>query len=172
MTPIYLDYNATTPVDPAVVETMLPFIHKHFGNPSSSHVFGATARRAVEKARGQVAAMLGCGVDEVIFTSGGSESNNYAIKGAARAYRHKGNHVITSRVEHPAVSEVCRYLEKEGFGITFLPVDGNGLVDPRRVEEALTPETILISVMHANNEVGTIEPIAEIAEIAAKKRGY
>lgn len=165
MKPIYLDYNATTPVDPRAAEAMLPFIHEHFGNPSSSHIFGTTAKKAVEKARKQVTEMLHCQIDEVIFTSGGSESNNYAIKGAAHAYRHKGNHIITSSVEHPAVIEVCRYLEEQGYNVTYLRVDEYGLVDPHQVEDAITPQTILITIMHANNEVGTVEPIAEVAEI-------
>lgn len=166
MKPVYLDYNATTPIDPRVAEAMLPFIHEHFGNPSSSHVFGVTTKNAVEKARRQVAQVLKCEPNEVIFTSGGSESNNYAIKGAAHAYRGKGNHVITSVIEHPAVLEVCKYLEEEGFLVTYLPVEGDGIVDVRKVEEAITPQTILITIMHANNEVGTIQPIREIARIA------
>lgn len=166
MTPIYLDYNATTPIDPQVAEAMLPFLYRHFGNPSSSHTFGATARKAVEKARRQVAETLRCGTDELIFTSGGTESNNFAIKGAARAYRHSGNHIITSSVEHPAVTKVCKYLERQGYEVTYLPVDEYGLVDLEQVEEAITPQTILVTIMHANNEVGTIEPIADIADIA------
>ena len=166
MSPIYLDYNATTPIDPQVAQAMLPFIHQDFGNPSSSHAFGVAARDGVEKARAQVSDLLGCEADELIFTSGGTESNNYAIKGVAGAYRHKGNHIITSSVEHPAVVEVCNYLQEKGYRVTFLPVDEFGLVDPGRVEDAITPETILITIMHANNEVGTIEPISEIAEIA------
>ena len=166
MKPVYLDYNATTPIDPQVAEAMLPFIHEHFGNPSSGHIFGVTTKNAVEKARSQVAQVLRCEPDEVIFTSGGSESNNYAIKGAAHAYRGKGNHIITSTIEHPAVLEVCKYLEEEGFLVTNLPVEGDGIVDVRKVEEAITPQTILITIMHANNEVGTIQPIREIARIA------
>lgn len=165
-TPVYLDYNATTPIDPAVAEAMMPYIHHHFGNPSSSHAYGIEAKRAVEKARNQVAEMLHCQIDEIIFTSGGTESNNHAIKGAAYSYRKKGNHIITSAVEHPAVLEVCKYLEEDGFKITYIPVDENGLVDPAKILDAITPSTILISVMHANNEVGTIEPIKEIAKIA------
>jgi cysteine desulfurase len=168
MPPVYLDYNATTPIDPRVGDIMIPYIRDHFGNPSSSHVFGNAARKAVDKARRQVADLLHCGPDEIIFTSGGSEANNYAIKGAARAYRHKGNHIITSQIEHPAVTEVCKYLETEGYKVTYLPVDEYGLVDPARVEDAVTPQTILITIMHANNEVGTIEPIAEIAAIARR----
>ena len=165
MADIYLDYNATTPIEPRVAEAMLPYLSRHFGNPSSVHAQGVAAKKAVEKARRQVAEMLGCEVEEVVFTSGGSESNNYAIKGVARAYKNKGNHIITSSIEHPAVAEVCRYLEVEGCRITWLPVDASGLVDPEDVEAAITPHTILISVMHANNEVGTVEPIREIAEI-------
>ncbi|MCK5406924.1 MAG: cysteine desulfurase, partial [Candidatus Krumholzibacteria bacterium] len=166
MSQIYLDYNATTPIDPRAAEAMAPFLHTHFGNPSSGHAIGVAAKKAVDKARGQVAAMLGCGIDEVVFTSGGSESNNYAIKGVAYAYRSRGNHIITSSVEHPAVTEVCRFLEIQGYKITWLPVDEHGLVDPNDVEKAITPQTILVTVMHANNEVGVVEPVAEIAAIA------
>lgn len=166
MKPIYLDYNATTPIDPRAAEAMLPFIHEHFGNPSSGHIYGANARAAVDRARSRVARMLGCKDDEVIFTSGGSESNNYAIKGAAYACRNKGNHIITSSIEHPAVTEVCKYLEKQGFKVTYLPVNKYGLVNSVDVDKAITPKTILITIMQANNEVGTIEPITEIADIA------
>jgi len=163
---IYLDYNATTPIDERVVDAMFPYLYEHFGNPSSSHIFGIEAKKGVEKARSQVANMLGCKVDEIVFTSGGSESNNQAIKGAALANREKGNHIITSSIEHPAVLEVCGYLRKNGFKITVLSVDEKGWVNPHDVEKAITPQTILISIMHANNEVGTIEPIKEISEIA------
>jgi len=166
MQPIYLDYNATTPVDPKVGEAMLPYVTEHFGNPSSSHTYGLKTREAIDKARQQIADMLHCQTDEIIFTSGGTEANNYAIKGAARAYSDKGNHIIASTVEHPAVTKVCQFLEEQGFKVTYLPVDEFGLVDPIQVEQAITPETILITIMHANNEVGTIEPIAEIADIA------
>ncbi|MGD9401505.1 MAG: selenide, water dikinase SelD [bacterium] len=169
MEAIYLDYNATTPIDPRVADAMMPFIREHFGNPSSGHAYGVAARKAVDRARAQVAALLGCEVYEVIFTSGGSESNNFAIKGAAHAYRSRGNHIITSAVEHPAVTEVMKFLEGEGYRVTYLPVDDYGLVDPARVEEAITPATILITVMHANNEVGTVEPIGEIAAIARSR---
>lgn len=169
MKPIYLDYNATTPIDPRVAASMLPFIHEHFGNPSSSHIFGATAKKAVEKARSQLAQMLRCQTDEIVFTSGGSEANNYAIKGAALANRDKGNHIITSAIEHPAVLEVCRYLENFGFRISYLPVNAYGLVDPKHMQEAITTQTILITIMLANNEVGTVEPIGEIAEIAHRQ---
>ena len=163
---IYLDYNATTPIDPAVAEAMLPYVHGLFGNPSSGHSFGLAARQGVDLARQQVAGLLGCSEDDLIFTSGGTEANNHAIKGVAGAYRHRGNHIITSAVEHPAVTEVCGYLEGQGIRTTYLPVDEYGMVDPRLVEEAITPETVLVTIMHANNEVGTIQPIAEIAEIA------
>ena len=162
---IYLDYNATTPIDPAVAEAMLPYVHGLFGNPSSGHSFGLAARQGVDRARQQVAGLLGCAEDDLIFTSGGTEANNHAIKGVAEAYRHRGNHIITSAVEHPAVTEVCRYLETHGVRTTYLPVDEHGMVDPGQVEEAITPETVLVTIMHANNEVGTIQPIAEIAEI-------
>ncbi len=166
MRPVYLDYNATTPIDPRVSRAMLPFLHEHFGNPSSGHAYGLEARRALDNARTQVAKLLGSHPEEIVFTGGGSESNNYAIKGLAEANRARGNHIITSAVEHPAVTEVCRFLASRGFAATVLPVDEYGLVDPRSVEKALTPKTILISIMHANNEVGTVQPIREIAEIA------
>ena len=170
MNPIYLDYNATTPIDPEVAEAMLPFVHQHFGNPSSSHVLGTFAKNAVEEARSQVATMLKCRAEEVVFTSGGTESNNYAIKGVAGAYRHKGNHIITSSVEHPAVIEVCRFLENPGWEqsgcrVTYLPVDEFGMLAPAQVEAAITPQTVLVTIMHGNNEVGTVEPIREIADI-------
>ncbi len=168
MKAIYLDYNATTPIDPRVAEAMKPFITEHFGNPSSNHVFGITSKRALEKARRQVADLLNGSVEEIIFTSGGSESNNYAIKGIAHAYRHKGNHIITSAIEHPAVFEVCQYLENIGFSVSYVPVSNEGLVDPAQVEAAITEETILISIMHANNEVGSVQPIRKLADIAHK----
>ena len=164
--PIYLDYNATTPVDPAVAAAMRPFLTEGWGNPSSTHWYGVRAREAVEHARRQVSVLLGCRPDEVVFTSGGSESNNFAIKGTALALRETGNHIITTQIEHPAVIQVCRYLESEGFTVTYLPVDETGLVSPSDVKRAITPATILITVMHANNEVGTIQPIQEIAAIA------
>lgn len=170
MKPVYLDYNATTPIDPDVFEAMRPFLTDHFGNPSSSHICGVKARKAVEKARGQVADLLECDPAEIIFTSGGTESNNHAIKGAAFAGQANGRHIVTSAVEHPAVTEVCRYLETLGFRVSTLPVDGSGMIDLKGLEKALTPETILISVMHANNEVGTIQPIEEIAAMARDRR--
>jgi cysteine desulfurase NifS/selenium donor protein len=167
---IYLDYNATTPVDQEVAQAVKPYLYEHFGNPSSAHGFGSETKLAVEKARRQVASLINCQPGEIIFTSGGSESNNYAIKGYAFANRHRGNHIITTAIEHPAVTEVCRYLEGKGFEVTYLPVDGYGLVDPAILEAAITPDTILITVMHANNEIGTIEPIGEIATIARRHR--
>ena len=163
---IYLDYNATTPIDPAVAEAMLPYVHGLFGNPSSGHSFGLAAREGVDHARQQVALMLGCSAADLIFTSGGTEANNHAIKGVIGAHRQRGNHLVTSAVEHPAVTEVCRYLEGHGVRTTYLPVDEYGMVEPGQVEKAITPETVLVTIMHANNEVGTIQPIAEIAEIA------
>ncbi|RPI19550.1 MAG: cysteine desulfurase [Acidobacteria bacterium] len=167
--PIYLDYNATTPLAPEVAAAMRPFLEEHFGNPSSAHRFGTVARTAVEKARSQVAGLLNVEPEEIIFTSGGTESNNYAIRGAALASSERGRHVITSRIEHPAVTEVCRQLETEGFEITWLPVDGSGLVRVVDVAEAIRSDTILITLMHANNEVGTIQPIREVAEIAGPR---
>jgi len=161
--PIYLDYNGTTPLDPEVVEAMRPFWETEFGNPSSSHWYGIRPKQAVEAARRQVAGLIGCLPEEVIFTSGGTESNNHAICGMARALRHKGRHIVTSTFEHPAVLEVCRFLETEGFETTRVGVDNQGMVDPAQVEQAIRPDTVLVTVMHANNEVGTVQPIAEIA---------
>lgn len=166
---IYLDYNATTPIDPEVAEAMKPYLDIYFGNPSSSHQLGAQTKMAVEKARKQVAEMIGADSSEIIFTSGGTESNNYAVKGAAFANRHKGNHIISSSIEHPAIFEVCKYLEKNGFEVTYLPVDEFGMISIDDLKSAITPKTILISIMHANNEVGTIQPIAEIGKIAEEK---
>ncbi len=163
---IYLDYNASTPIDPAVVAAMRPFLDEHFGNPSSGHWASKEAKVALERARGQVAALLGCHDDEIVFTSGGSEANNHALKGAFFKLRDKSDHIITTRVEHPAIVEPCRFLERLGARVTFLPVDGTGRVDPDDLRRAITPRTTLISIMHANNEVGTIEPIEECARIA------
>jgi cysteine desulfurase len=170
MNPIYMDYAATTPTDQRVVEAMLPYFGEIYGNPSSLHGFGQEARAAMEGARAKIAAFLGAKPAEIVFTSGGTESDNFAIKGVAWANRKKGDHVITSAIEHHAVLETCRFLEKEGFRVTYLPVDGDGLVDPADVAKAITDRTILISIMHANNEIGTIQPIAEIGRIA-KERG-
>ncbi len=166
--PIYLDYNGTTPHDPEVIEAMRPYLETEFGNPSSSHWYGIKPKQAVETARKQVAGILNCTPSEVFFTSGGTESNNHAILGVARRFREKGNHIITSSFEHPAVLEVCRYLESDGFETTCLPVSEDGLVDPADVASAVRPATILITIMHANNEVGTIQPITEISRIAKK----
>jgi cysteine desulfurase len=145
---------------------MLPYLREHFGNPSSGYAYGVQARAGVEQARQQVAGLLGCAPDEITFTGGGSEADNLAIKGVAEAYRDRGDHVITSQVEHPAVLETCRYLERQGFRVTYLSVDRYGQVGPDDVARAITPKTILISVMHAQNEVGTIQPIAAIGQIA------
>jgi cysteine desulfurase len=166
--PIYLDYNGTTPHDPEVIEAMRPFLESEFGNPSSSHWYGIKPKQAVENARKQVAGILNCKPAEVFFTSGGTESNNHAILGVARRFREKGNHIITSSFEHPAVLEVCRHLESHGFETTYLPVGKEGLVDPDDVARAVRPTTILITIMHANNEVGTVQPISEISRFAQK----
>lgn len=168
MKPVYLDYNATTPIDREVAEAMRPYMEQYFGNPSSLHWYGIQSQKAVQKARSQVAHLLNCKPEEIIFTSGGTESNNFAIKGAALANRNRGNHIITSTIEHPAVTEVCKYLEAGGFQTSYIPVDETGLIDLAKLEKAITPRTILITVMHANNEVGTIQPIDEISKIARK----
>ncbi len=168
--PIYLDYNATTPVDPAVREAMIPYLGEYFGNPSTTHAYGLPVKAAIERARGQVASLIGAMPEEIIFTSGGSESDNHAIVGAALANSHKGKHIITMRIEHPAVLSTCRHLEERlGFGVTYLPVDKYGLVDPDDIRQAITDKTTLITIMHANNEIGTIEPIAEVGEIARER---
>ncbi|MGD9008607.1 MAG: aminotransferase class V-fold PLP-dependent enzyme [Desulfobacteraceae bacterium] len=165
--PVYLDYNGTTPHDPEVIQAMRPFLDQEFGNPSSAHFYGHKPKAAVETARRQVAQLLGCKPREIVFTSGGTESNNHAIRGIAGSMKSRGRHIITSTIEHPAVSEVCRFLEGDGFETTFVSVDGRGVVDMQKLRQAVRPDTILITIMHANNEVGTIQPIAEIAEIAA-----
>lgn len=167
---LYLDYNATTPLDPRVAEVMLPFLEKHFGNPSSGHLYGITARKAVNLARQQIAQLINCDPQEIVFTSGGTESNNHALRGCAFAGRNKGSHIITSAIEHPAVTNVCEYLKKFGFDITYLPVDRFGVVDPDDMIKAIHKDTILISIMHANNEVGTIQPLPELAEIAHQQK--
>jgi len=163
---IYLDFNATTPIAPEVAAAISQALSDPFGNPSSEHWAGLPARRVVEKARAQVAALLRCSSDEVVFTSGGSESNNHALKGAFFAQEGRRGHIITTQVEHPAVLNPCRFLEQLGATVTYLSVDRFGRVDPDDVRHALTPRTVLISVMHANNEVGTLQPISEIARIA------
>jgi len=163
---IYLDYNATTPVRPEVLDVMLPFYREQFGNPSSVHWAGRQVAGAVDKAREQVAQLLNCAPAEIVFLSCGTEADNMALKGTVDALRDKGNHIITTAVEHPAVLETCRYLEKTGCKVTYLPVDGDGMLDLGELERAITPQTILISVMWANNETGTIFPIEEIGAIA------
>jgi cysteine desulfurase len=166
---IYLDFNASTPIAPEVAEAMQPFLSQHFGNPSSQHWAGIPAKEAVEHARKQVVELLQCSPEEIVFTSGGSESNNHAIKGTFFALREKGDHIVTTQIEHPAVLNPCRFLEKLGAEVTYVPVDRYGSVDPDDIRKAVTPRTILITVMHANNEVGTIQPIEEISKIAKER---
>jgi cysteine desulfurase len=167
--PVYLDFNATTPLDSEVLEAMKPFIEHEFGNPSSTHWFGIAPKRAIDKARTQVAEILNCEPAEIIFNGGGTESNNHAIIGTAQSLKHKGNHIITTQIEHPAVLNVCSHLEFNGFSVTHVAVDEHGMVSTFKIKEAIRPETILITVMHANNEVGTIEPIEEIAQMAGER---
>jgi cysteine desulfurase len=166
MLPVYLDHAATTPVAPEVLQAMAPFFDRAFGNPSAIYTIGQEAREAVEHAREQVAQLVKADPDDVYFTSGGTESDNWAVKGVARAWRDRKNHLITTPIEHHAVLEACEALREMGWEITFVPVDGTGLVDPDDVRRAITPRTGLITIMHANNEVGTMEPIAEIGAIA------
>jgi cysteine desulfurase len=167
---VYLDHNATTPLAPEVLDAMRPYVEQHFGNPSSGHGYGAAAQEAVDRARMQVASLLGCKPESIVFTGSGSEADNLAIKGVALAGRGTGDHIITCAVEHPAVLASCRYLEARlGCRLTILPVDGCGLVDPDDVRHAIEPGTGLISIMHANNEVGTVQPIAEIAAVARER---
>ncbi len=165
---IYLDYAATAPVLPEVMDAMLPFFCECYGNPSAVYGEGREARKAVEEARRKTAAVLGAEAREICFTSGGSESDNLAIKGTAFSLRNRGNHIITSRIEHPAVLNTCRWLEKQGFRVSFLTPDSEGIIAPEAVEEAICPETILVSIMTANNEIGTIQPVAEIGEICRR----
>jgi len=172
MTPIYLDYNATTPLDPAVVEAMLPYLREHWGNPSSTHSLGKIAHQAVEQARQQVAQLLGAQPDEIVFTGGGTEASNHALKGAVFAKLRgffgrwaRGAHLIISAVEHPATTQPCEFLKRLGCRVTVVPVDGQGLVDPDAVRRAMERGTTLVSIMHANNEVGTLQPIEEIAAL-------
>ncbi len=167
--PIYLDYNASTPIAPEVADAIRPFLVDHYGNPSSPHWAGRPAKEAVERARGQVAGLLGCEPAEVIFTSGGTEANNHAIKGTFFALREKGNHIVTSSIEHPAVRNPCRFLETLGAEVTYLPVDSTGRVDPDDVRGAITDRTILVTIMHANNEVGTIQAIEDIARFTRER---
>ncbi len=170
MKPIYLDYNATTPVDPVVMEAMLPFLREHYGNPSSTHGYGRATHEALNLARNQVAALLGASPGEILFTSGGTEASNHALKGAVFNRLLDGAspgecHIVTSAIEHPATLLPCDFLRKLGCKITILPVDSTGLVDPNAVRQALTPATVLVSIMHANNEVGTLQPISAITKI-------
>lgn len=169
---IYLDHAATTPVANEVIEAMQPYFNEKFGNASSLHLFGREARDALEKARRTMADFIGARPNEIIFTSGGTESDNLALKGVAFANKSKGNHIITSKIEHHAIFETCHWLEKNGFRVTYLPVDSQGKVNPSDVEKAITKDTILVSIMHANNEIGTIEPIEEIGKICRKHKVY
>lgn len=172
MNRVYLDYAATTPCDKEVVKAMEPYFSVRFGNPSSIHSFGQEAARAVEEARERLAGFLSASPQEIVFTSGGTEANNFAIQGVAYALKDKGNHIVTSAIEHHAVLETLGVLQKRGFSVTRVGVDGSGLVDPQQIKEAITDKTILVSVMHANNEIGTIEPIREIADICRQKGVY
>jgi len=169
MKQIYMDHVATNPLHPEVLEAMLPYFKEHFGNPLSIYEPGIIAREAIENARAQTASLINAKPNEVIFTASGAEANNFCLKGIAFAYQNKGKHIIISRIEHHSILNTARFLEKSGFAVTYLPVDKNGLVDPAAVEKAITKETILISIIHASPEIGTIEPIAEIAEIAKQK---
>jgi cysteine desulfurase len=166
---IYLDFNASTPVAPEVASAMRPLLETCFGNPSARHWAGVPARQALDAARGEVAALLDCADDEIVFTSSGSEANNLAIKGVFFAARHRGTHIVTTQIEHPATLQPCRFLERLGASVTYLPVDGTGRVDPDAVRKALTPHTVLVSIMHANNEVGTLQPIEAVAQITRER---
>ncbi|HBY64471.1 MAG TPA: IscS subfamily cysteine desulfurase [Solibacterales bacterium] len=169
--PIYLDNHATTPMDPRVLDAMLPYFREHFGNAASrNHAFGWEAEEAVENARKQIAALIGANSKEIVFTSGATESNNLAIKGVAEMYAERGNHIITAATEHKAILDTCKHLEKNGYRVTYLPVQANGLIDLDMLREAITDKTILVSIMYANNEIGVVQPIAEIGKIA-KERG-
>ena len=169
---IYLDHNATTPLHPEVLEAMLPYYKEAFGNPSTIYSFGQETRKATDEARETVANLIGASPEEIIFTSGGTEADNLALKGVPAALEKKGKHIVASSIEHHAVLSTLKYLEKRGYKVSFLPVDEHGWLDPGELEEAITSQTVLISVMHANNEVGTIEPISEIGEIAQKAGIY
>jgi cysteine desulfurase len=170
MNPIYLDYSATTPTRPEVLEAMRPYFVDVFGNASSIHIFGQQAKKALEDSREKVASILGASPEEIVFTSGGTEATNLAIQGSLSASRDKGNQIVTSSIEHHATLDTCRYLERKGFRVTYVPVDRYGKLDPADVEKAVTDQTVLITIMHANNEVGTTEPVEEIAEIARSRQ--
>lgn len=167
---IYLDHAATTPMDPEVLQAMLPYFTERFGSASTLYSLGKETRQSVEDAREKIANLIGANSNEIFFTSGGTEADNWAIKGAAFANQKKGNHIITSKIEHHAILETCIWLEKHGFEVTYLPVDSNGQVSPEDVRNAITDKTILISIMHANNEIGTIQPVEEIGKIAREKK--
>ncbi len=166
---VYMDHSATTAVDRAVTEAMLPFFSEKFGNPSSLYTIGRQARKAIEESRQKVADLIGAKKEEIIFTGSGTESDNLAIKGIAFKNRKKGDHIITSSIEHHAVLHTCKYLETQGFKVTYLPVNRDGIVNPADVEKAITPQTILITLMHSNTEIGTIQPIEELGKIAKER---
>jgi cysteine desulfurase len=168
MQQIYLDYNASTPLAPEVIDAMMPLLHDYYGNPSALHWAGAPVKELMQNAREQVASLIGCSSREIIFTSGGSEANNLALKGFYFKNKHKGNHIITSKIEHPAVMNPCKFLEKLGVNVTYIGVDRYGRVSPEEIEKAITKDTILISIMHSNNETGTLQPIHEIGRIAER----
>jgi len=172
MKPIYMDHSATTPVAAEVLEAMLPYFSQRFGNASSLHGFGREAKEALEESRQRVARLLNAHPGEIVFTSGGTESDNLALRGIAYKNRNSGRHIITSQIEHPAILETCRSLEQEGFSVTYLPVNREGLIELSELERAIRPDTILISIMHANNEVGTIQPLEEVGRLAADRDIY
>ena len=172
MKQIYLDYAATTPIHPAVVQVMMPFFNQAFGNPSAIYSYGQEAKNGIELARTKVAGLIGARDEEIVFTGGGTEADNFALKGVIFASKNKGNHIITTAIEHHAVLESCKFLEKMGCSVTYIPVDKYGRVDPDDIKKAITDKTVLISVMHANNEVGTIQPIVDISKIARESGVY
>jgi cysteine desulfurase len=172
MKKVYLDHNATTPVHPEVLAAMLPYYQEKFGNPSSIHGFGREAKVALDEAREKVAQLLGVSSSEIFFTSGGTESDNLAVKGVAFANRDKGRHIVTSKIEHHAILESCKFLEKEGFTVTYLPVDSKGVIDPEDLRKALRNDTVLVSIMYVNNEVGSIQPLEDIYRIVKEKGIY
>ncbi|CDX00271.1 Cysteine desulfurase [Desulfitobacterium hafniense] len=169
---IYLDYNATTPIDKSVYKAMLPYLESQFGNPSNSYELGQSAKRGVENARSQIADLIGAKASEVLFTGCGSESNNMVVKGVAYTYKNKGRHIVTSCIEHPAILAPLSFLEKNGYEVTYLPVNRKGSVDPEDLKKALRKDTILVTIMHSNNEVGTLQPIQELGGLCRKKEFY